>query len=119
MYISRSLQASAYLLSFSTLTAALALHRKKDGHSIEEQRVEPLLNAPGGTAESANEKRQDQELECINDRWQDMLDNNPVDRVKTFCNEWLGIAPATTVIEWTPTMSVCLLHLHSPRLMIL
>lgn len=95
MYISRSLQASAYLLSFSTLTTALALHRKRDGYTPDVQRVD-----------SMHEKRQDQELECINDRWQDMLDNNPVDRVKTFCNEWLGIAPATTVIEWTPTMLV-------------
>lgn len=102
MYITRSLQASAFFLSFSTLTAAVALHRTADSDVQLEART-----AHSGSLDSIFKKRQDaQELECPNDRWQAMLDSNPADRVATFCNEWLGLEPATTVVEWTPTMSV-------------
>ncbi|CAO2647646.1 Nn.00g085680.m01.CDS01 [Neocucurbitaria sp. VM-36] len=107
MSIIRSLQASAFILSFSTLTDALALNRRSAGN-VQNGLV---YNAPhiahGGSVEDIVEKRQDaQELDCPDDRWQQMLDNNPPDRVATFCNEWLGIGPATTVVEWTPTITI-------------
>ena len=107
MFFTRSLQASAFILSFSTLTDALALNRRNKGNVQEETVLDAPHVARGVGADGIVEKRQDpQELDCPDDRWQQMLDNNPSDRVATFCNEWLGIGPATTVVEWTPTMLV-------------
>ena len=114
MYIIRSLQAAAVILSFSTLTEALAFNRRNKGQVQEENVFEPAQIAHAGPVIGNIKLRQDgQELDCPDDRWQQLLDNNPPDRVATFCNEWLGIGPATTVVEWTPTMLVVCCHLHS------
>lgn len=97
----RSLQASAAFLSFCTVSQAWVLHRKNDAHVQNEINVAPIeLRA------NSFEKRQDTVLDCSENRFQDLLDSNPADRVMTFCNEWLGIAPATVVEQVTPTMSV-------------
>jgi hypothetical protein len=55
-------------------------------------------------------KRQEEELDCSENRYQQFLDENPPDRIQTFCNEILGMSPATAVIEYTPTMSVLRRH---------
>lgn len=101
----RSLQASVFILSFSTLTDALVVNRKNTG-SVQEEVAFVAPNVARGVSVDNVVERQDQELDCPDDRWQQILDNNPPDRVMTFCNEWLGIGPATTVVEWTPTMLV-------------
>jgi hypothetical protein len=49
-------------------------------------------------------KRQDQILDCPNDNFAFLLDNNPDSSVERFCNDWLNIAPATVVSEVTPTV---------------
>lgn len=100
MHFSRSLQVSACFLSFSLLTESLVL-RRKDGTISQEKG--PARR--GALLDSVLNKRQDPEvLNCPSDRWQDLLDSNPENRVVTFCNEWLGIEPATSVIEITPTV---------------
>jgi len=100
MHITRSLPASAFVLSLSTLTEALALRRTSED-ALDGSR----FARRGASLDGAAWKRQGVEtLDCPNDRWQQLLDNNPQDRVVTFCNEWLGISPATTVLEVTPTM---------------
>jgi hypothetical protein len=106
MHVTRSLRASAIFLSFSVLGNAWVLHRKSAG-DIEQARGLDSVQVPRAAPVDGNvKKRQGEttELECPNDRWEQMLDANPDDRVKTFCNEWLGISPATVVEEVTPTM---------------
>ena len=107
MHLTRSLQTSTFLLSFATWAGALVLQSRPDEDVQKEKRFAAVDLEHGELLEGVPEKRQDsQELECPNDRWQQLLDSNPTDRVVTFCNEWLGIGPATEVVEWTPTMFV-------------
>jgi hypothetical protein len=37
-------------------------------------------------------------------RYQKFLDSNSPEAVGAFCNSWLGTPPATTVVEYTPTV---------------
>jgi hypothetical protein len=94
----------AVLLSFCTFSDAWVLHRKVDSKKQEVENVaQPELRR--NEAQNLNiEKRQTTSLYCPDDRWQQFLDSNPEARVQAFCNEWLGLAPATTVVEYTPTM---------------
>ncbi|KAJ4377994.1 hypothetical protein N0V83_000824 [Neocucurbitaria cava] len=101
------------MLSFSTLTDALAVNRKSTD-SVQEEVAFVAPNVARGVSVDNVVERQDQVLDCPDDRWQQILDNNPPDRVMTFCNEWLGIGPATTVVEWTPTIFYNRYHFYHP-----
>lgn len=103
MYISRSLQASAFLLSFSTLSSALAVVNNNGDNDLEQERGLKADNAIRRSDKGAAGEEQ-QALDCPNDRWQEFLDANPSPRIQTFCNEWLGLGPATSVVEVAPTV---------------
>ncbi|KAK1916631.1 hypothetical protein P3342_012256 [Pyrenophora teres f. teres] len=106
MFIIRSLQASALFLSFSTLTEGWSLGRKHDQHAQQhENPIYPAYQPRGASYNGVPEKRQDQ-LMCPNDQWQAFLDSVPKNGVTVFCNDYLGIPPATTVVEYTPTVTV-------------
>jgi hypothetical protein len=49
-------------------------------------------------------KRQPATLICPDDTYARILSDSPDERVETFCNEWLGIAPATVTVDVTPTV---------------
>jgi hypothetical protein len=100
MYISRSLLASAIVLSFSSLSEASVLRRDPNGDAPRLQRRWSLPSLFG--------KRQGgvETLQCPDSSFQEMLNANPEDRVQSFCNDWLNIQPTTVVVEYTPTRCV-------------
>jgi len=106
MSVTRSLCASAIFLSFSALSDAWAVF--SGGRDRRQDVEEPAAIEVRHKAVQAHniQKRQENHLYCPDDRWQQILDSNPDARIKTFCNEWLGIQPATEVVETTPTMFV-------------
>ncbi|KAH7074205.1 hypothetical protein FB567DRAFT_191686 [Paraphoma chrysanthemicola] len=106
MSLTRPTWASVLLLSFCTFSEAWVLHRKPAGHAQIVKDAAPIELRNDAAPVVSLEKRQDSELFCPDDRWQEFLNSNPENRVKTFCNEWLGISPATTVLEYTPTITV-------------
>jgi hypothetical protein len=80
------------------------LHRKAEDRKIGAENV-PQIELRRHDAHNVNaEKRQVTSIFCPDNRFQKLLDSNPETRVQTFCNEWLGMPPATTTIEFTPTM---------------
>ena len=95
---------SAILLSLCTLSDAWVLHRKVDSKIEEVDEVAPVELRRHEAQDLGLEKRQTTSLYCPSDRYQLFLDSNPTGNIQTFCNEWLGLAPATTVVEYTPTM---------------
>jgi hypothetical protein len=103
MALTRSSWPAAVLLSLCTLSDAWAVRRSTDTgvHQVEHVAIELRQN---GAQHNKFDKRQETELVCPDDRYQEFLDNNPQERIKTFCNEWLGISPTTVVVEYTPTM---------------
>jgi hypothetical protein len=106
----RPRRASVVLLSFCALSDAWALYPRGRGrkHEVEDPAAIELRH---DTVQVPNiQKRQDTDLHCPDNRWQQFLDSNPDARVKTFCNEWLGIEPVTYVVETTPTMFVYIAH---------
>jgi len=102
MSFTRFSKASAVVLSLCTLSDAWALYHKIDTKNAKAKDASVELRRH--EAQDLNEKRQTTELFCPNDRYEQFLNNNPDPSVQTFCNEWLGLAPATTVIEYVPTM---------------
>jgi hypothetical protein len=102
MFFTRFSKASVVFLSLCTLSDAWALYHKVDGEKakVEDAPVEMRRHA----AEDFDEKRQTTELFCPNDSYARILNNNPPESVQSFCNDWLELAPATTVIEYVPTM---------------
>lgn len=107
MFITRSLQASALFLSFFTLAEGWSLRRKHVEHAQQYENARyPVYQPRDASQNGVVEKRQNQ-LVCPNDRWEAFLDSVPTNSVSTFCNDYLGIPPATTVVEYTPTVSVC------------
>lgn len=100
MYITHSVRALAWVLSFSASIEALVVRRSND-NAVQEK----VFARRGPSLRRGFSKRQGiTEMDCPNDRWQEMLDTNPQERIVTFCNEWLDIAPATEVLEVTPTL---------------
>jgi hypothetical protein len=106
MSLTRPSLASVLLLSFCTFSEAWVLHRKSASRAQDAKNVAPVELRRNHAQADTLEKRQETELYCPDDRWQEFLNSNPENRIETFCNEWLGIAPATTVLEYTPTMYV-------------
>lgn len=105
MHIPSSLRASVTIILFVSFTDGLIFIRKAtttavNGYGHESAKIIRDALRGGDIA-----KRDDNVtlLNCPNDRFEQMLDNNPSERVKTFCNEWLGIPPATITVEVTPT----------------
>jgi len=106
MLITRSLQASALFLSFTSLAEGWSLHRKHDEHFGQRDNARyPVYQPRRASHEGVADKRHNQ-LVCPSDQWQAFLDSVPKDGVTIFCNDYLGIPPATTVVEYTPTVSV-------------
>ena len=103
MFFTRSVLASASILSFSTTANGWALHRDTEEH-VEVKRI--VSSEAEGRWSWSNffGKRQDQILDCPNNQFATLLSNNPDNVVETFCNDWLNLAPATVVAEVTPTM---------------
>lgn len=95
---------SAILLSLCTFSNAWVLHRKVDSKEQEVDQVAAVELRRHEAQDIDLEKRQTTQLFCPNDRYQEFLDSNAPDRIQTFCNEWLGLAPATIVTEYRPTM---------------
>jgi hypothetical protein len=100
MHTAPSFRALALVLSLFTLTEGWGLRRKPVEHAQEDVKTYPVYRPRGA---GIFEKRQGQ-LVCPNDDYQKFLDSNPPDAVATFCNSWLGIPPATTVVEYIPTV---------------
>jgi hypothetical protein len=100
MHTTPSSHALALVLSFSTLAEGWGLRRKLVEYAQEDVKTYPVYH-PRGVG--IFEKRQDQ-LVCPNDDYQRFLASNPPNAVATFCNSWLGIPSATTVVEDTPTV---------------
>jgi hypothetical protein len=103
MSLTRSSWPSVILLSLCTLSEAWVVRRKADSNVHQAEHVAIELRHEGAQPNRLD-KRQQTELICPNDRYQEFLDSNPEDRIKTFCNEWLGIGPTMVVVEYTPTM---------------
>jgi hypothetical protein len=85
----------------------MAQHRLDSGLSteLEEKKSENPGFFHGWSMKNILEKRQIQDLNCSTPNvYIDFMDDKQGDEVQTFCNRWLSKAPATTVIEFTPTM---------------
>ncbi|KAL1645583.1 hypothetical protein SLS61_008266 [Didymella pomorum] len=105
MFFTRSVLASAAVLSFSATTEGSVLHRKADEH-VEVKRV-AINEAQGAwTWKNLFGKRQTLVLDCPNDQFASLLDSAPNNDVQGFCNDWLNLAPATVTNEITPTITV-------------
>lgn len=103
MFFTRSVLASAAVLSFSAITEGSVLHRKADEH-VEVKRID-INEAQGAwTWKDLFRKRQNLVLDCPNDQFAALLDHAPDNDVQGFCNDWLSLAPATVTEEVTPTM---------------
>lgn len=104
MFFTRSVLASAALLSFTATTEAWVVHRKAEEH-VEVKRVAATEAQGHWSWRNLFGKRQDDEiLDCPNDQFATLLSNNPDDTVESFCNDWLNIPPATIIEEVTPTV---------------
>ncbi|KAH9879685.1 hypothetical protein IAQ61_001504 [Plenodomus lingam] len=104
MHVTHSLQALAVVLSFTGPVEALVV-RKSNKPAQEVYRAAHRGPAPEGHLYK-RQNATDVVLDCSNDRWQELLDSNTGDRITTFCNEWLDIPPATSVLEVTPTITI-------------
>ncbi|KAJ4985341.1 hypothetical protein SVAN01_09192 [Stagonosporopsis vannaccii] len=105
MFFTRSVLASATLLSFSATTEGWVLHRKAEEH-VAVKRIVANGAQDQWSWRNFFGKRQDEVLECPNDQFAALLSNNPDDSVESFCNDWLNIPPTTIVEEFTPTVTV-------------
>ncbi|KAJ4371734.1 hypothetical protein N0V86_008287 [Didymella sp. IMI 355093] len=105
MFFTRSVLASAAVLSFSATTEASVLHRNAEEH-VEVKRVAADEAQSGWTWRSLFGKRQDVVLDCPDNQFASLLDNAPNNDVEGFCNDWLNLAPATTTSLVSPTVTV-------------
>lgn len=105
MFFTRSVLAPAAILSFSVTTEGWVLHRNTEEH-VEVKRIVADEAQHHWSWRDILGKRQsdDRVLDCPNDQFASLLSNNPDSAVVTFCNDWLNLGPATTVIEVTPTV---------------
>ena len=103
MFFTRSVLASATLISFSATTQAWVLQRKAEEHA-EVKRLTTHDAQNNWSWKNILGRRQDQVLDCPNDQFASLLSNNPDNSVETFCNDWLNIPPTTLVVEVTPTV---------------
>jgi hypothetical protein len=103
MFFTRSVLASAAVLSFSATTEASVLHRSAEEH-VEVKRVATDDAQGGWTWRSLLGKRQDLVIDCPNNQFASLLDNAPNNDVQGFCNDWLNLAPATTTSLVSPTV---------------
>jgi hypothetical protein len=78
------------------------MRRSADSSVHQEEHVAIELRQDG--TQNKFNRRQNTALICPDDRYMEFLDSNPTARIKTFCNEWLGISPSTVTVEYTPTM---------------
>ena len=102
MFFTRSVLALATLLSLSATTEGWVLHRDAEEH-VEIKRI--AVDESQKSWWSLFGKRQgDTILDCPNDQFYALLNNNPDSSVESFCNDWLNIAPATVTSEVTPTV---------------
>ena len=103
MFFTRSVLASATLLSFSATTEGWVLHRNAEEH-VEVKRISVDDAQNHWAWRNIFGKRQDQILDCPNNQFASLLGNNPDSSVESFCNDWLNMPPATVVSEVTPTV---------------
>ncbi|KAF3042704.1 hypothetical protein E8E12_008429 [Didymella heteroderae] len=105
MFFTRSVLASAAVLSFSATAEGSVLHRKAEEH-IEVKRVAADDAQGAWTWKRLFGKRQNLILDCPNDQFASLLDSAPNNDVQGFCNDWLNLDPATVTNEVTPTVTV-------------
>lgn len=112
MHYSRSLLATAALLSFSITTKAAVAQRRILGLGSEGQLEE--VNAEHGSqiqevSDQHLRKRQESDapnsslLTCGGLYWNILYDAKD-DDTQTFCNQWLNLPPATTEVESQSTV---------------
>lgn len=104
MFFTRSVVASAALLSFSATTDAWVLHRNTEEHVEVKRIVGDAAQDRWSWSNFFGKRQQDEILDCPNNQFAALLSNNPDSTVETFRNDWLNLAPATVVAEVTPTM---------------
>jgi hypothetical protein len=105
MFFTRSILASATLLSFSATAEAWVLHRSADEHAeVKRSTVDQAKNGWSWSGLLGKRQGGGVILDCPDNDFADMLNNNPDDNVARFCNDWLNISPATVVSEVTPTV---------------
>ncbi|KAF1925925.1 uncharacterized protein M421DRAFT_227623 [Didymella exigua CBS 183.55] len=105
MFFTRSVLASAAILSFSAITEGSVLHRTTEEH-IEVKNVAADEAQGAWTWRSLFGKRQDLILDCPNDQFAALLDHAPNNDVQGFCNDWLNLDATTVTTEFTPTVTV-------------
>lgn len=103
MFFTRSVLASAAILSFSATTEGSVLHRKAEEHA-EVKRVAADEAQGEWSWRGIFGKRQDLILDCPDDQFAALLNNAPNSDVESFCNDWLNLPPATVTTEVTPTV---------------
>jgi hypothetical protein len=96
------------ILSFCTVSEAWVWNHRAGEHAQESGEVAPVEPRRRWNHAAVFARRQSEELVCSDDWFSDFLNANPSPRIKTFCNHWLGIQPATVVEEVTPTMCALL-----------
>jgi len=106
MFLPSPSSALFVLFSFCTVSDARVLNRRADEHVQDGKGLAHTELRRGLKDGGVFAKRQEEELDCSQDRFSEFLNANPEERIETFCNEWLGIEPATLVVEYTPTMFV-------------
>jgi hypothetical protein len=111
MYISRSLLVFASVLSFSIHTSARVAQHHIDSASdnaLEAQKSEKNKFSQKWPLSNIFRKRQDNSTTEIDwttlDLYKNILDDGSPSDITMFCNIWLGLPPATTVVEFTPIM---------------
>ncbi|KAF9697700.1 hypothetical protein EKO04_004461 [Ascochyta lentis] len=106
MFFTRSLLASATILSFSALTEAWVLHRSPEEHAQVKKVTAPGTQSSWSWSSFMGKRQGDVILDCPDNQFAALLDNNPDNSVESFCNDWLNLAPATVVSEVTPTVTI-------------
>lgn len=103
MFFSRSLLASALVLSFSTYAEARVAQHRIDPASGD---VSKGKKFHGWTLRNILGKRQEpQVLDCSTPNlYIDILEDTNGDNVQTFCNKWLDLPPMTTTTDYTPIL---------------
>lgn len=109
MYVSRSLLALASILSFSIYAdARVAQHLddKADNSASKRDKSTNSRFLRRWPLSNIFAKRQNAtELDwTTTDLYKNILDDGAPSDIQTFCNIWLGIPPATAVVDYTPTM---------------
>ncbi|OCK76575.1 hypothetical protein K432DRAFT_428625 [Lepidopterella palustris CBS 459.81] len=106
MYFVRStLLAAAFLLYFSQTEARVANHGEVPGNARVAAGEVPEQKNFFNHLRSIFGKRES-EIVCVPDDYLSYLQHLAKPKARTFCNEWIGIAPSTVEVDYTQTFTV-------------